>query len=175
MLKLIDFYKRENAAKNDNKNSNIQNGSGVIVMGHNDVVVHMAKCCNPVPGDEIIGYMSRNSGIAIHCKDCANIANAESDKLVAASWEESTSQFTIALEIETKNTAGLLAEVTKVIYELNLFIVKLVARADKHNNGIIDLSIRADSMTDIDKLKDRISTIKDVEKIYRLGAKNENN
>lgn len=175
LLKLIDFYKRENAAKNDNKNSDRQNSSGVIVMGHNDVVVHMAKCCNPVPGDEIIGYMSRNSGIAIHCKNCANIANAESDKLVAASWEESTSQFTIALEIETKNTAGLLAEVTKVIYELNLFIVKLVARADKHNNGIIDLSIRADSMTDIDKLKDRISTIKDVEKIYRLGAKNENN
>ncbi len=170
LLKLIDFYRKENNIKaeiKDRKNKNINN-TGIIVMGHDDLLVRPARCCNPVPGDDIIGFISRGKGISIHRKSCSNLKGIEKERLIEAHWEgHISSQFIIAIQVETRNTAGLLAEITKYISDFKLSIEHLNARVDKHNNGIINIGISANSLDEVEKLKERIASIKDVDKVYR--------
>ncbi|MCH5164484.1 MAG: bifunctional (p)ppGpp synthetase/guanosine-3',5'-bis(diphosphate) 3'-pyrophosphohydrolase, partial [Clostridiales bacterium] len=119
-------------------------------------------------GDDIVGFISRGKGISIHRKSCSNLKNIEKERLIEAHWEgHNSSQFIIALQIETRNTAGLLAEITKYISDLKLSIEHLNARVDKHNNGIINIAISANNLDEIEKLKQKISSIKDVDKVYR--------
>ncbi len=170
LLKLIDFYRRENKVKTESRETKdkTSNETGIIVMGHDDLLVRPARCCNPVPGDEIVGFISRGKGISIHRKTCSNLKGIEKERLIEAHWEEkATSQFVIALQIETRNTAGILAEITKYVYDFKLSIDHLNARVDKHNVGIINISISAHNLDEIEKLKEKISSIKDVDKVYR--------
>ncbi len=170
LIKLIDFYRKENKAKveiKDKDHKNV-NTTGIIVMGHDDLLVRPAKCCNPVPGDDIIGFISRGKGISIHRKSCSNLKGIEKERLIEAHWEgQISSQFIIALQVETRNTAGLLAEITKYISDFKLSIEHLNARVDKHNNGIINIGISANNLDEIEKLKAKIASIKDVDKVYR--------
>ncbi len=171
LLKLIDFYRKENDAKAHSVEKHIGNvnTTGIIVMGHDDLLVHPARCCNPVPGDEIIGFISRGKGISIHRTTCPNLKGIEKERLIEAHWEgQPSSQFVIALQIVTQNTAGILAEITKYVSDFNLSIDHLIARVDKHNLGIINLAISANNLDEIEKLKQKIATIKDVDKVYRL-------
>lgn len=170
LLKLIDFYRKENNVKAQTSNKNLKNvnTTGIIVMGHDDLLVRPARCCNPVPGDDIIGFISRGKGISIHRKSCPNLKGIEKERLIEAHWEGHTSsQFVIALQIETRNTAGILAEITKYVSDFKLSIDHLNARVDKHNCGIINLAISANNLDEIEKLKQKIATINDVDKVYR--------
>lgn len=166
LSKLIDFYRKDAKLKAEAK----ENGTSgdIIVHGYENEPIRVAKCCNPVPGDEIVAYVSEANGISIHRKECMNLKILEGDKLVEAHWgRRISSQYVIALKIETRNTAGLLAEITKYVYDLKLSIAHLNARVDKHNNGIIDISISANNMEEIENLKKKFSSIKDVDKVYR--------
>ncbi|MBR2967296.1 MAG: bifunctional (p)ppGpp synthetase/guanosine-3',5'-bis(diphosphate) 3'-pyrophosphohydrolase, partial [Clostridia bacterium] len=167
LSKLIDFYRKDAKAKSEMKDSGVNNGD-IIVQGYEDEIIRMAKCCNPVPGDEIIGYISQGKGVSIHRKSCTNLKHIEKDKLVEANWgKQISSQYVIALKIETLNTAGLLAEITKYVSDFKLSIAHLNARVDKHDRGIIDISVSANNMEEIDMLKAKIGSIKDVDKVYR--------
>ena len=169
LSKLIDFYRKENNAKaHISGNTQNINTTGIIVMEHDDLLVHPARCCNPVPGDDIIGFISRGKGISIHRKSCPNLKGIEKKRLIEAHWEgHNASQFVIALQIVTQNTAGILAEITKYVSDFNLSIDHLNARVDKHNCGIINLAISANNLEEIEKLKQKIASIKDVDKISR--------
>ncbi|MBR2971154.1 MAG: bifunctional (p)ppGpp synthetase/guanosine-3',5'-bis(diphosphate) 3'-pyrophosphohydrolase [Clostridia bacterium] len=165
--KLIDFYRKEEKLKAENQDKN-GGTSDIIVNGYDDQIIRMARCCNPVPGDEIVGYISHGKGIAIHRKGCNNIRHIDQDMLLEAHWRGHTSsQFVIALQIETLNTAGLLAEITKYVSDFKLSIVHLNARVDKRNHGIINISISANNMEEIESLKEKIASIKDVDRVYR--------
>jgi len=172
LLKLIDFYNREISATKalqitEGKPKKIDS-NGISVLGHDDLLVRIAKCCNPVPGDEIVGFISRGRGVAIHRKNCPNLKNAEGFRLVEAQWKgHYSSAFVVALQIETKNTTGLLAEITKIIFESKTSINSLNARVDKHNNGIINLAVNVTSMEQIEDLKNQIEKIPSVDKVFR--------
>lgn len=87
LSKLIDFYKKEERAKAPAKVSQSRrqlSTNGVIVKGHDDLLVRISKCCNPVPGDDIVGFISRGRGVAIHRKDCPNLKNVEDFRLIEA-------------------------------------------------------------------------------------------
>ena len=128
----------------------------------------MSKCCSPVPGDEIVGFISRGRGIAIHRKSCPNLKNVEDFRLIEAHWaEESASPFSVAMQIEAKNANGLLAKITMMISELKLTITNLNARVDKTGNAIINLSVNVNSMDEFDTLINKIGALPDVEKVFR--------
>lgn len=172
LLKLIDFYRKQQGVdkvfRKAGTTKNKDEGQGVIVMGHDDLLVRMARCCNPLPGDEIVGFISRGRGIAIHRKDCPNLKNAEEFRLVEAHWEGTIkSTFAAALHIETKNTAGILAAITALVSQMNLFIDSLNARVDRHNNGIIILRVNLKNMEELNKLTEKIAQIPQVDKVYR--------
>ena len=173
LLKLIDMYRKsmeltdpKSAIKRIGKKSD---KSGIRIKGYenDDVLVRTAKCCNPVPGDEIIGYISRGRGIAVHRADCPNLKSIEKFRLIEAEWLNGDGNFIVALQIETKNTAGILAKITQLVSELDMSIDNLNARVDKHNNGIININVNITDTSQIEKLIQKISEIDGVDKVYR--------
>lgn len=172
LLKLIDFYKRETDAKKiPEKSQQAQsksNTQGVIIHGHDDLLVRLARCCNPVPGDDIVGFISHGRGIAVHRKSCPNMKNAEAVRLIDASWaNQSNASFVVSIQVEARNSAGLLAKVTTAISELKFPVENLNARITKNNGAVINFGVRVNDMGQIDTLINKLQTISEVDRAYR--------
>lgn len=174
LSKLIDFYKKEERAKTPARTTgavrSMSSGS-VIVKGHDDLLVRISKCCNPVPGDDIVGFISRGRGVAIHRKNCPNLKNVEDFRLIEAHWaNDNPAPFAVAMQIEARNANGLLAKLTMLISELKLTITNLNARVDKSGNAIINLSVTVSNISEFDNLVNKIQSIPDVEKVFRSNV-----
>lgn len=172
LLKLIDFYKRENPSTPERfvSAATIKNeGRGIIVNGHNDLLVRTAKCCSPVPGDSIVGYISRGRGVTIHRDNCPNIKNSEECRLIEAHWDERRSApFAVSLTIECKDTGGVLAKITKAVSDMKLSIETMTARVvDKDKKAVISLCVRVNSSPQLDLIVNKIKSIRNVDKVYR--------
>ncbi len=172
LLKLIDFYKRENPETPEPQvftQHTKSNGQGIVVKGHDDLLVRIAKCCSPVPGDGIIGYISRGRGVTIHRDTCPNVKNAEEFRLIEAHWDtRRDAPFAVALTIECKDTSGVLARVTKAVSDMKLSIESLTARVvDKVQKGLILLSVRVGNHEQLDAVIHKIQSIRNVDKVYR--------
>jgi GTP pyrophosphokinase len=111
----------------------------LIVKGHDDLLVYRAKCCNPIPGDDIVGYITRGRGVAVHTRACPNVQNLlyQTERRIAVEWGgESASTFPVQLSIRGKDRAGLLAEITAVISGAGSNIRSLESRPDRQNARI---------------------------------------
>ncbi|MDE7395678.1 MAG: bifunctional (p)ppGpp synthetase/guanosine-3',5'-bis(diphosphate) 3'-pyrophosphohydrolase [Clostridiales bacterium] len=175
LLKLIDFYRKEMEVRKIPERAEVGqprgDGSGIIVNGHDDLLVRVARCCNPVPGDAIVGFISRGRGVAVHRTDCPNMRNAEPFRLIEAHWAGKTdAPFVVALQVEAKNSSGLLAKITVLISELKLFITNMTAREDKNKKGIITFGVRVTKIAQIDALIAKIRSIPEVEKVFRSNS-----
>ena len=170
LSKLIDFYRKEEKAKQP-KNFQIvdkPSTSGVVVNGHPDLLVHISRCCNPVPGDEIVGFISRGKGVAIHRRSCPNLKNIEDARLIDAKWTgEHVASFIVAVQVEGKNTNGLIAKITTIVNDYDLAITSFNARVDKNNNGIINFSIRVESIEQYEIVQKKISQIPGIDRVFR--------
>ncbi|MCH5155484.1 MAG: bifunctional (p)ppGpp synthetase/guanosine-3',5'-bis(diphosphate) 3'-pyrophosphohydrolase [Clostridiales bacterium] len=172
LLKLIDFYKREHPTPPENITGSSftakVDGHGIVVNGHSDMLVRMAKCCSPVPGDRIVGYISRGRGVTIHRDSCPNIKNAEDFRLIEAHWSGNRfAPFVASLTVECQDSGGVLARITKAVSDMKVFIEALSARADKDNKGVISLSVRITSPEQLDMVINRIKSLRNVDKVYR--------
>lgn len=175
LFKLIDFYKREVEAKKvpafDAGGAAKHDGRGIIVKGHDDLLVRLAHCCNPVPGDEIIGFISRGRGIAIHRVNCPNLKNIEPFRLIEAHWANAGSApFVITLQIEAQNSGDLLAKVTSVTSGMKLSITSMNARVDKNDRAIINLGVRIGTIEQVDAIIEKLRQIREVEKVFRSSG-----
>ena len=174
LSKLIDFYKKEEKAHapvKPNYSVKSSNTSGIIVKGHDDLLVRISRCCNPVPGDDIVGFISRGRGIAIHRVGCSNLKNVEPFRLIEAHWEgEKASSFLVAVQVEGKDTSGLLARITTTISNMSLTMTSLVARMDKNNNVIVNFSIRVNKIEEFEQLQKKLSQIPSVDKVFRSNG-----
>jgi GTP pyrophosphokinase len=111
----------------------------LIVKGHDDLLVYRAKCCNPIPGDEIIGYITRGRGVAVHTRICPNVQNLlyQMERRIAVEWGgENAATFPVELQIRARDRAGLLADITAVISGAGSNIRNLVSRPDGLNARI---------------------------------------
>lgn len=173
IAKLIDYYKIEHpiSPKITEKTSGKRSyeGKGVIVKGHADLMVRLAKCCSPVPGDDIVGYISHGRGVTVHRRNCPNLNGIEDYRLIEAHWSDSQSRsFLVTLSIECKDTGGVLAKITAAISEMKLNIVSMTARViDKNQRAIITLTIPVNSVEDADAVIARLSRLRNVDKVYR--------
>ena len=174
LSKLIDFYKKEERARIPVKTPGVvrsMSSGSVIVKGHDDLLVRISKCCNPVPGDDIVGFISRGRGVAIHRKNCPNLKNIEDFRLIEAHWaNDNPAPFAVAMQIEARNASGLLAKVTMFISEMKLTITNMNARVDKAGNAIINLSVTVNNISEFDTLVNKIQSIPDVEKVFRSNV-----
>jgi GTP pyrophosphokinase len=111
----------------------------LVVKGHDDLLVYRAKCCNPIPGDDIVGYITRGRGVAVHTRACPNVQNLmyQIERRIAVEWgSETSATFPVQLSIRAKDRAGLLAEITAVISGAGSNIRSLESRPDRQNARI---------------------------------------
>ncbi|TPX00956.1 bifunctional (p)ppGpp synthetase/guanosine-3',5'-bis(diphosphate) 3'-pyrophosphohydrolase, partial [Schumannella luteola] len=99
---------------------------GVLVRGAPDILVKLAKCCTPVPGDEIVGFVTRGAGVSVHRGDCVNVKTllAEPDRMIEVQWApNSSSVFLVQIQVEALDRAGLLSDITRVLSEHHVNIL----------------------------------------------------
>ncbi len=146
----------------------------LVVIGHDDLLVYRAKCCNPIPGDEIVGYITRGRGVAVHTRTCPNVQNLlyQTERRIAVEWGSAgAATFPVQLTIRAKDRAGLLAEITAVISGAGSNIHNLESRPDRTNARIdanLEIVDRRQLETILSNIK-KISGVYGVERIYQAG------
>ena len=148
---------------------------GIVVKGVHDLAVHFAKCCSPIPGDEIVGFVTRGRGVTVHRTDCINIlsmSELDRDRLIEAEWqlpEDETSSRTYEAEISiyAENRTGLLVDVSRVFSERHIDIGQLNVRTSKQGTATMELSFAVHSTGELNSLIAQIRRIPDVMDIER--------
>jgi GTP diphosphokinase / guanosine-3',5'-bis(diphosphate) 3'-diphosphatase len=137
----------------------------LIVKGYDDLLVFRAKCCNPIPGDDIVGYVTRGRGVAVHTRTCPNVQNLmyQTERRIAVEWGGgSSATFPVELQIKAKDRPGLLAEITAVISGAGSNIRMLESRPDRQN-ARVDASLE---ITDKRQLETILANIRRVQGVY---------
>ncbi|SHE49654.1 GTP pyrophosphokinase [Caldanaerobius fijiensis DSM 17918] len=155
------------------KFSEKKNQTGVKVKGIDNIMVKFAKCCSPIPGDEIIGYITRGRGVTIHRKDCVNITNSSLDnnRLVEVEWAINVdNRFPADIQIISRNRYGLLTDVTNILSEAKTSVKALNARASKDDLASISLTVEVNTKEDLNKLINRIKLLTGIIDVYRINT-----
>lgn len=151
-----------------------KNTSGILVKGERDVMVRMAQCCNPVPGDDIIGYITRGRGISIHRADCSNIGHSkeELERMIEVSWDTDTSEiFHVSIEIQAYDRNGMLMEIMAVLSELKINIVTINAKVEEDSKNVnISLVIDIKDLLQLDFVMTKLRRIRDVYAVRRASG-----
>ncbi len=167
LLKLIDFYKRDMAPAAENNQiegkrviyTHKANSGGVIIKGTEGLLVRFAGCCNPVPGDDIVGFVSRGRGVTVHRKDCPNMRNEDPARLLEAEWSGLDGSYVTNIRITAEVNAPLLTIVSGVCTKLGLFVTAINGRIDsKARQAVVDMTIKLNKKGDLETL---ISKLKD--------------
>ncbi|MBM7597841.1 GTP pyrophosphokinase [Virgibacillus halotolerans] len=145
--------------------------SGVHVEGINNLLVRLSKCCNPVPGDEIIGYITKGRGVSVHRTDCPNVQTEEAkQRFLHVEWENeqmSQKQYHVDLEISGYDRRGLLNEVLQAVNETKTNITHVNGRSDRNKIAIIQITILIHNTNHLQKIVKRVKQIKDVYTVTR--------
>ena len=168
----IDVLEEIRGKKSDEK---FESPKGSIkVQGIHDVAVRFSKCCSPVPGDDIVGFVTRGRGISIHRTDCINVIGMnEMDRvrLIDAEWVEAEGkpdmQFTTEILVYAIERNGLIFEISKVFSEENIGIKAMNARTSKQGKSTIDISFGVKSKEDLNRLTSKIQSIQGIIDIER--------
>lgn len=176
IVKLIDYFKRDLLSKNPvaeikttSTTGKSSSGNGVLIRGYDDFLVRLSHCCNPVPGDKIVGYVSRGRGVSVHCVDCPNVKNMESERLIEAKWDDVISQnFLASLKIYCENKGGILAAVTTIISNMKISITGAFARSD-NDNGTAEITVMLEvkSTDQVEDVIKKLKTLPEVIDVHR--------
>lgn len=187
LMRLIDLEKKENqvdsskqttveiiekmkAKKLDKSNKN-RSSSGVLVKGESGVMVRMAHCCNPVPGDDIVGYITRGRGVSIHRQDCPNMGRTEEDlnRMIEVAWDDSNyDRFNVGIELNAYDRNGILMEVMAHLSELKIDITSVNAKTNDNKTVDISLYINVKDLAQLDFVMTKLRRIKDMYNVHRI-------
>ena len=174
LFKLIDFYKKE-IPKKPVYHGGAADSSGVIVKGMSGLLTRFAGCCNPVPGDKIVGFVSRGRGVVIHRADCPNVKNleAEEGRILPAEWAETQGggHFVAGIVMKAKDQGLALSVLTSVVSDMRLMITAVNSRFDKNKDAVIEANIRLNGKGDIDLLIRKLLSDERISEVYRTVAK----
>lgn len=161
----------ENISKNEKKKK--YTSYGVTVKGENNLMVRFAKCCNPVPGDDILGYITKGRGVSIHRKDCGNLNNLikeDPQKVVDVSWGTSNGVAYMAeIQVKTEDKSGILSDVMNILMDSKLPLNALNAKSAKGNLAYINIKIKIDTVEQLKELMKKIKRVPGVLDVYRMN------
>jgi GTP pyrophosphokinase len=145
---------------------------GIQVRGIENMLVRFARCCNPVPGDPIIGYITRGRGVSVHREDCTNIPvteGEEGDRVIEVEWVDSVeANYSVEIEITGHDRRGLLNEVLQSVSESKTIISAVSGRSDKNKMAMIHMTILIRNVDQLQSVVDKIKRIQDVYSVQRI-------
>jgi GTP pyrophosphokinase len=142
--------------------------SAVQVMGVGDLLTHLAPCCNPVPGDEIIGYVTRTKGVSVHRKDCPNIANIEEkERLIKVEWGPRGQLYSVPVRIEAWDRVGLLRDISAIVAEERVNIAAVSAADHNDQTTSIFLTLETRGVAELSRLLSKLEGIRGVISVAR--------
>ena len=160
-------------AENKSVPQKTRSKSGIVVKGLYDMAVHFSKCCSPVPGDEIIGFVTRGRGVSVHRTDCINMLNltdAERVRLIEAEWQtdgEELGEYFTEIRLFCNDKPGILVEVSRVFAERDINILGLHSRSNKQGVATIEVSFNTKGRDQISNLIERLRQIENIIEIQR--------
>lgn len=172
--------------KRDQENSNItskisdlkaipsvkKRESGVRVSGIDNLLIRLSKCCNPIPGDEIVGFITKGRGVSVHRADCPNIdTNEAQSRLIPVQWESSLNdrkEYNVDIEINGYDRSGLLNEVLQAVNESKTNITAVTGKSDRNKMATIIMSIAIHNVSHLRKVVERIKQIPDIYSVRRM-------
>lgn len=163
---------KEREAKKLEKRKKVQQkySGDVLIGGHKDLLKRFAKCCNPVPGDEIVGYVSRGAGVTIHRKDCPALERLEDDRIIDTLWTDVNinAVYDASFKIIAKNTAGIINIVSTKVAENNIDITFITTEKAKDSEDIVlSIGVRIKNRKQLDDIMNKISSLVSVYEVYR--------
>jgi len=168
----------KNITRREKARKKVSKGPRIIVGGLEDALIKMSRCCNPIPGDEIIGYITRGRGVTVHKKDCPNAQNLKNDtedRLIDVRWDLGIvdevlgeGDYLAKIRIETTDRKGMLNSVTSVIANQGINIHSASAKTTKQKTGILDFSIEVRDSGMLDGLLRALARLIGVTKAYRV-------
>lgn len=172
--KLIDVYNRFNKKpiKNIVKSKRKVQKSGIDVKGVDGVKVRIAKCCTPVPGDDIIGYITIGRGISVHRADCPNVNNnVEESRIVQVSWQkDEANSYEAAIEVRALDKPNVIGDVANRINEAKLNMTSLNARSTRDGDAIVDVILEITNIDELEGIIEKLKRVKNVFDVYRMKA-----
>ena len=166
----------DHISKSDKANSKSAstNSYGITVKGVSNIMVRFARCCNPVPGDEIQGYITKGRGVSVHRSDCSNLKGLidyDSGKVVDVSWGLSKGAAYVAeIQVKTEDRMGILSDIMVIITESKLPLNALNAKSSKGNVAVINIRVKIDSIEQLKELMRKIRRLRGVMDVYRLNS-----
>ena len=185
VLKLIDLYKKDTSPEKttslksakDFENLKMRSikkrsGTGILVKGQEGLEVHLAKCCNPVPGDKIIGYVTRTKGVSVHRLDCPNTINfINKERQIEVDWEQTTSgMFLVTIEVISYDRTGLMADILAALTEMKLSVSSANVKVENTGMAVMNLGIQIKDLPQLDYIMTKIRRIKGVHSVNRMRS-----
>ena len=182
IAKILEEYKKvnedeqieqkiEELAKAKKVRNNISK-SGIIVKGIDNCLVKLSKCCNPVPGDDIIGYVTKGRGVSIHRKDCTNIEDllSEEERIIEVEWYEDKAPtvYNVDIEVLANDRTGLLADVVKEITNLKVNIMGVNTRTNRDRIATIYVTVEVQNTEQLNKV---VKQIRKIDSVYEVTRK----
>ncbi|MBS5986230.1 bifunctional (p)ppGpp synthetase/guanosine-3',5'-bis(diphosphate) 3'-pyrophosphohydrolase [Clostridium sp.] len=163
----------EHIAKSDRGNKN-ESSYGITVKGESNLMIRFARCCNPVPGDEIQGYITKGRGVSVHRTDCSNLKSLiayDPNKVVDVSWGMSKGASYVAeVRVKSDDRMGVLSDIMKVITDSGLHLNALNANSAKGNEALINIKVKIDSVEQLRELMKKIRRLKGVTDVFRVNS-----
>ena len=145
--------------------------TGVIVKGIDNCLVKLSRCCNPVPGDNIIGYITKGRGVSIHTTECTNIKDllSEEDRIIDVEWyNEKSSSYNVDIEVYSNDRVGLLADIIKAVYDTKTKLIAVISKPNKEKIVITEITIEVENL---DKLNKTLKSIRKVDSVFEVKRK----
>lgn len=177
VTRLLEMYRKEREDQKEEsyipeiKPAQTKRGpdQGVRVKGIDNLLVRFSRCCNPVPGDEIVGYITRGRGISVHRDDCPNISTEDQERLIEVEWEAQQGQlYHVDLEVTGLDRRGLLNEVLQAVNETKTNLSQVTGRTDKNKMASILMTISIKNLEHLQRVVDRIKQVKDIYAVRRI-------
>lgn len=181
MARLLDEYRKEHEEEDFEEkieelakakpNRNKPSKTGVVVKGIDNCLVKLSKCCNPLPGDEIIGYITKGRGVSVHRTDCVNVKDLlnEENRMIDVYWfDDVNGSYKVEIEILANDRTGLLKDVIKQVENAKVKLTGMNTRTTKEGIAIIDISLELENK---DMLNKMLSSLRGIESVYDVNRK----
>ena len=170
IVKLLDYYRKTKPQAATVFSTGKTHASGsVSVKGMSGLLIRFAGCCNPLPGDEIVGFISRGHGVTVHRKNCPNLKQADPERLIETEWNDRTdNSFNVEIRVHGDKQTEILTIVAGVVGNLNLGIVSTNGRIDaKTGQSIVEFNLRINSKDDLETLIKKLRAEPKISNVYR--------